>query len=76
MASHIVASFEAELQQLNALVVDMGALVGGQISEASDALRTHDTRHAEKVVEMLKGAGIEFRREERAKDILGAKIQE
>ena len=32
---HIVASFDAELQKLSALVVDMGATVGRQIEDAA-----------------------------------------
>jgi phosphate transport system protein len=50
MAPHIVASFEAELQQLSAFIVDMGAMVGSQIEHASEALRDLDTDLAEKVV--------------------------
>jgi phosphate transport system protein len=47
---HIVASFDAELQNLSALVVDMGANVGRQIDEAADAFRARDLVLANKVV--------------------------
>jgi phosphate transport system protein len=47
---HIVASFDAELQNLSALVVDMGANVGRQIDEAADAFRSRDLVLAKKVV--------------------------
>ena len=50
MAPHIVASFEAELQKLSAFIVDMGALVGAQIEHAGEAMRTHDTELANKVI--------------------------
>ena len=47
---HIVASFDAELRNLNALVVDMGTNVGRQIDEAADAFRSRDPALAKKVV--------------------------
>ena len=50
MAPHIVASFEAELRQLSAVIVDMGTLVGAQIERANEALRTHDTDLANTVI--------------------------
>ena len=50
MAPHIVASFDAELQKLSALVVDMGAKVGSQIESAATALRTRDPQMAQEVV--------------------------
>jgi phosphate transport system protein len=50
MAQHIVASFEAEMQRLSALIVDMGAMAGGQIEAANAALRTLDTEMANKIV--------------------------
>jgi phosphate transport system protein len=46
---HIVASFDAELQKLSALLVDMGAIVGKQIEHAAVAMRTRDTVLAENV---------------------------
>ena len=50
MAPHIVASFDAELQKLSALVIDMGARVGTQIESAATALRTRDTELAREIV--------------------------
>ena len=50
MAPHIVASFEAEMQRLSALVVDMGALAGGQIEAANTALRTLDSEMANRII--------------------------
>lgn len=50
MSSHIVASFDAELQKLSALVIDMGATVGSQIETGALALRTRDVELARKVV--------------------------
>ena len=50
MAPHIVASFEAEMQRLSALVVDMGALAGGQIEAANAALRTLDVEMANRII--------------------------
>lgn len=47
---HIVASFDAELQKLSALVVDMGATVGRQMEDAAEAFRTRDLGTARKVV--------------------------
>jgi phosphate transport system protein len=46
---HIVTSFDAELQKLSAMVVDMGATVGTQIEDAAIAMRTRDTVLAERV---------------------------
>ncbi len=48
--AHIVASFDAELQILSALVVDMGATVGRQIEEAAAAFRTRDLVLAKQVI--------------------------
>ena len=50
MATHIVASFEAELQRLSALIVDMGAQVGQQIDGACEALRELDSELANRVI--------------------------
>ena len=50
MTPHIVASFDAELQKLSAVVVDMGATVGTQIENAADALRDRDAELARKVI--------------------------
>jgi phosphate transport system protein len=47
---HIVASFDAELQKLSALVVDMGATVGRQIEEAAEAFRTRDLALAKRII--------------------------
>jgi phosphate transport system protein len=47
---HIVASFDAELQKLSALVVDMGASVGRQIEDAAEAFRTRDMTLATRVI--------------------------
>jgi phosphate transport system protein len=46
---HIVSSFDAELQKLSAMVVDMGATVGTQIEDAAVAMRTRDVALAERV---------------------------
>jgi phosphate transport system protein len=48
--AHIVASFDAELQKLSALVVDMGATVGGQLEDAAAAFRNRDLVLAKKVI--------------------------
>ena len=50
MASHIVASFDAELQRLSALVIDMGALVGTQIESAAAALRARDIERSKEII--------------------------
>ena len=50
MTPHIVASFDAELQKLSALVADMGATAGAQIAAAAAALRTRDLTMARDVV--------------------------
>ncbi len=47
---HIVASFDAELQKLSALVVDMGATVGRQIEDTAEAFRTRDLALAKRVI--------------------------
>ena len=39
---HIVASFDAELQKLRTLVVDMGATVVRQLEDATEAFRSRD----------------------------------
>ena len=46
MTPHIVASFDAELQKLSALVVDMGTKVAAQIDAAACAMRTRDAEMA------------------------------
>ena len=48
--AHIVSSFDAELQKLSTLVVDMGATVGRQIEDAAAAFRTRDLELARRVV--------------------------
>ncbi|MEQ1650215.1 MAG: phosphate signaling complex protein PhoU [Hyphomicrobiaceae bacterium] len=50
MSSHIVSSFDAELQKLSTLIADMGAIVGAQIEHASDAFRSRDAALARKIV--------------------------
>ncbi len=50
MAPHIVASFEAEMQRLSALIVDMGAFASGQIEAANTAMRTLDTEMATRII--------------------------
>jgi phosphate transport system protein len=63
---HIVASFDAELQKLSALVVDMGATVGRQIEDAAEAFRNRDLTMAKKVVTADKTVdALQFRIEER-----------
>ena len=47
---HIVKSFDAELQKLSALVVDMGATVGTQIEQAADAFKSRDASIAKTVI--------------------------
>ena len=47
---HIVQSFDAELQKLSALVVDMGATVGAQIEQAADAFKARDAAIAKTVI--------------------------
>ena len=51
MTPHIVASFDAELQKLSALVVDMGAKVQSQIEITAQALRNRDAEMARNIVE-------------------------
>ncbi len=46
---HIVTAFDAELRQLESLIMEMGGLVETQISAAADALLHRDTEMAEKV---------------------------
>jgi phosphate transport system protein len=63
---HIVASFDAELQKLNALVVEMGAAVGVQIEDAAEAFRTRDLVLAKKVIVADKSVdALQMRIEER-----------
>jgi phosphate transport system protein len=50
MTPHIVASFDAELEKLSALVVDMGAAVASQVEGAAEALRTRDLELARRVI--------------------------
>ena len=47
---HIVASFDAELQKLSTLVVEMGATVGGQIEAAAEAFRSRDLALARQAI--------------------------
>jgi phosphate transport system protein len=47
---HIVASFDAELQKLSALVVDMGATVATQIEDAARAFQSRDLVLAKSVI--------------------------
>jgi phosphate transport system protein len=47
---HIVASFDAELQKLSALVVDMGATVATQIEDAARAFQSRDMALAKSVI--------------------------
>ncbi len=46
---HIVASFDAELQKLRTLVVDMGATVVRQLEDATEAFRNRDLALARRV---------------------------
>jgi phosphate transport system protein len=63
---HIVASFDAELQKLSALVVDMGANVGRQLEDAAEAFRNRDLVLAKKVVVADKAVdALQMRIEER-----------
>jgi phosphate transport system protein len=50
MTPHIVGSFDAELQKLSALVVDMGAMVRHQVDSATVCLRSRDQRVAAKII--------------------------
>jgi phosphate transport system protein len=50
MSPHIVASFDAELQKLSALVIDMGTIVGSQVESVAEALRNRDSAQAAKIV--------------------------
>ena len=59
MAPHIVASFDAELQKLSALVIDMGARVGTQIESAATALRTRDAGLAREILAFDKAIGVQ-----------------
>jgi phosphate transport system protein len=63
---HIVASFDAELQKLSALVVDMGANVGRQLEGAAEAFRSRDLTLARRVVTADKSVdALQLRIEER-----------
>jgi phosphate transport system protein len=63
---HIVASFDAELQRLSALVVDMGANVGQQLEDAAEAFRNRDLALAKRVVAADKAVdALQMRIEER-----------
>ncbi len=48
--AHIVASFDVELQNLSALIIEMGATVGQQIEDAAEAFRTRSVVTAKKVI--------------------------
>jgi phosphate transport system protein len=50
MPAHTVAAFDADLQKLSALIIDMGAMVGAQLEGAAAALRTRDSALAGKIV--------------------------
>jgi phosphate transport system protein len=62
---HIVTSFDAELQKLSSLVVEMGATVATQIADAAVVLRTRDLALAKKV-----------QSNDKAVDALQARIEE
>ncbi|MBN9563988.1 MAG: phosphate signaling complex protein PhoU [Alphaproteobacteria bacterium] len=50
-AEHIVKSYEQELRQLGNLLTEMGGIVENQVAMASEAIVTHDSTVASKVVE-------------------------
>jgi phosphate transport system protein len=50
MGRHIVASFDADLKALSALITEMGKVVGEQINNAGTALRLRDEMLARQVV--------------------------
>jgi phosphate transport system protein len=50
MSPHIVASFDAELQKLSALVIDMGAIVATQVEGVAEALRTRNSELARNII--------------------------
>ena len=63
---HIVASYDAELQKLNALVVEMGAAVGRQLEDASEAFWNRDPALAKTVIAADKSVDtLQIRIEER-----------
>ncbi len=63
---HIVASFDAELQKLSALVVEMGDAVARQLEDASAAFRARDLGLAKKVIAADKAVdALQVRIEER-----------
>jgi phosphate transport system protein len=63
---HIVAAFDAELQNLNALVVEMGAAVSRQLEGAADAFRARDLALAKTVIAADKAVdALQVRIEER-----------
>jgi phosphate transport system protein len=63
---HIVASFDADLQKLSALVVDMGATVATQIEDAARAFRSRDLVLAKSVIAADKSVdALQMRIEER-----------
>ena len=63
---HIVASYDAELQKLNALVVEMGAAVGRQVGDASEGFRARDPALAKTVIAADKSVDtLQIRIEER-----------
>jgi phosphate transport system protein len=63
---HIVASFDAELQRLSALVVEMGTIVGRQIEDAAEAFKAQDLVLAKKVIAADKTVdALQLRAEER-----------
>ncbi len=68
---HIVASFDAELQKLSALVDDKGATVGRQIEDAAEAFRTRDLVLARRIVAADKTVdALQMRIEERVITII------
>ncbi len=50
MTDHITKSFDADLQDLNRMVAEMGGLAEKQISDAMSALTARDTALAERIV--------------------------
>ena len=50
MSNHITKAFDADLQDLNRMVAEMGGLAEQQIAEAVDALAKRDTERAKRVI--------------------------
>jgi phosphate transport system protein len=50
MSEHTAKAFDAELQQLNRLIAEMGGLAEKQVADALDALIRRDTESAQEVV--------------------------